>query len=207
MNFKTCKTKQLTEQVHQFPLKLCEKILATIQREVHLGLIRTPDGKAASIVDNNITKARKGWYSMMGAGLHSFDGLHPKCSIQLWNANIMPKLPYGLEVLHLHSSDFEELERYQRLVLRYLQQVPPGTPNEAVLLMLGVRPVQAVIKQNTLTFFRNICRLDNSKEKEILMRQACITETHSTSFAQRIKALLCKNNLRDPDISVTVHFR
>ena len=135
MNFKTCKTKQLE---HHFPLKLCEKALGTSQREVHLGLIRTLDGKAASTVHNNITKAIKGWYSMMGAGLHSLDGLHPKCSIQHWNAYILPKLKYGIDILLLHSSDFEELERYQRLVLRYLQHVPPGTPNAAVLLMLGV---------------------------------------------------------------------
>ena len=121
--------------------------------------------------------------------------MHPDCSTKIWNSYVIPRLTYGLEVMYVTQKQFDELENYQRLALRYIQHLPPGTAKEAVLLLLGVRPVQAIVERNTLVFFGNICRLDGSKEREVVIRQACMTDRSSQSFAQRVKALLSKYQL------------
>ena len=70
-------------------------------------MIRTPDGKARSTVDENINKARRVAYALMGTGFHGFNGLHPKVSLKLWDTYILPRLTYGLEVLQCYQTDFD----------------------------------------------------------------------------------------------------
>ena len=176
-------------------LTLEGKSVHSSNKETHLGIIRTPDGNATCTVENNISKARKSWYSMMGAGLQGLGGLHPDVSTKIWNAYVVPRLTYGLEVMNLNETHYSSLEIFQRLSLRYIQHLPPGTASAAVILLLGVRPIQCIIERNILTFFANLCRLDNSKEKKILLRQACVSNSSASGFTQRVKALLCKYDL------------
>ena len=82
-----------------FSCKIGDKEIYISTEELHLGMIGTQDGKACSTVDENINKARRAAYALMGTGFHGFNRLHPKVSVTLWDTYILHRLTYGLEVL------------------------------------------------------------------------------------------------------------
>ena len=164
-------------------------------QEVHLGITRTPDCKSSATVASNIKRARRSLYATMGAGMHGLNGLHPKVSVKIWRTFIVPSLTYGLEVVPLTGKNMEDLEMFQRLTMRYLQHLPQGTASAAVLLLTGVLPVEAVIDQKVLTTFVSMCRLDDSKEREILQRQLAMKSSGSNSLIVRVKAILSRYDL------------
>ena len=163
--------------------------------EIHLGLVRTNDGKATRTVERNIIQARKSYYSLLGVGMYGLNGLHPLVSIHIWNTYVMPVLTFGLEVLPLTQGHLSLLEIFQRTILRSIQHLPRGTSNAATYLLLGVQPVEAVIDRNTLVFFNSLCHNKDSVEANILKRQILMTKTGSNSVVWKIKDLLCKYGL------------
>ena len=142
-------------------VKGCWKIdgtpLEMTEKEAHLGLLRTSDGKTTETVKNNITKARRALYALTSSDMHGLNGLHPTVSMKLWNAYILPRLTYGLEQAMCSKTDIELLEKFQRATFRRIQHLPDSTANVAVLLMLGELPIQATVDKQTLVFFCQCC--------------------------------------------------
>lgn len=174
------------------------KALDVSHEETHLGLVRTPDGKVNATVSQNITKARRAVYAMMGSGLHGLNGLHPKASTKLWNIYILPRLTYGLESLQLTAGNIEELERFQRKTMRRIQHLPDGTSNVAVLMLLGILPVQAIVERRALVFFVSLIEDPTSIEAKIVHRQLAVKDCTSHSWLIYLKKCFTKYDLPSP---------
>lgn len=52
--------------------------------------------------------------------------------------------------MRLSISDVEGLEQFQRKTLCGIQHLPDGTANVAVLMLLGILPVQAIVVRKAL---------------------------------------------------------
>ena len=63
----------------------------------------------------------------------------------------------------------------EHLSLQFIQHLPPGTSTAAVKLLVGVRPIKAIIDVNVLTMFMNFECIDNLNERSVLIRQAFMT--------------------------------
>lgn len=127
--------------------------------------------------------------------MYGLNGLHPSVSVKLWNTYIVPRLTYGLESIPLTPNNIENLEMFQRLTLRYIQHLPPGTANAAVLLLTGTLPIEAIIDRKVLTAYVSMCRLENSKERDIIQRQIAMKSGDSNSHIARVKELITKYSL------------
>ena len=172
--------------------------LEVTTRETHLGLIRTPDMKVTETVTNNISKARRALYALMNSGVHGLNGLHPAVSLRLWHAYIMPRLTYGLEQLVCSTSDWADMEKFQRKTFRRMQHLPDSAANPAVLLLLGELPVQAAVDRQTLFFFVSILRQPQSKECQIMHRQLAVKDSSSVSWTVHVTKLLRQYDLPSP---------
>ena len=115
------------------------------EKEAHLGLLRTYDGKTTETVKNSITKARRAlyMYALTSSGMHGLNGLHPTVSMKLWNAYILHRLTYGMGQAMCSKTDIELLEQFPRR---------NSTADVSVLLMLGELPIQATVNKQTLVF-------------------------------------------------------
>ena len=166
-------------------MKGCWKIdrtpLEMTEKEAHLGLLRTSEGKTTETVKNNITKARRALYALTSSGMHGLNGLHPTVSMKLWNAYILPHLTYGLEQAMCSKTDIELLEKFQRATFRRIQHLPDSTANVAVLLMLGELPIQATVDKQTLVFFVNVVAQAHSNERQLVHRQLAIKTPDHTA--------------------------
>jgi hypothetical protein len=114
-------------------------------------------------VQENIKKARRAAYSVIGTGMYGWNGIHPRISVKLWCTFVIPVLVSGLETLQLSLDDMETLERFQRQFIRCIMHLPKGTANSAVHLLTGLLPVQAVVEKRALVLFINMISEKDSK--------------------------------------------
>ena len=57
----------------------------------------------------------------------------------------MPRMIYGLEVIHLTKTQLDQLERYHLHKLRQSQALPQETASSAVYMLKGELPFEAEI--------------------------------------------------------------
>ena len=158
----------------------------------HLGL-NWRQGAINPDVQKHVTSARRTAYSLLGAGLHGRNGLDPAASFKLITLYVIPTLLYGLEATILRRADFNKLETFYRGLLRQVQSLPVSTAKEAIYLLLGTVPIEAVIHQHILSFFGSITRLEDDNPLRVLaLRQLALAEHRPHSwfnYAQSIAQL------------------
>ena len=169
--------------------------LGVAQEEVHLGLTRTPCNKATRMVQENIKKARRSAYSLMNAGLYGMNGVHPRIGIKLWKTCVLPILLFGLEGRRLNVADSEQLEKFQRLMLRNIMHLPKATATPALHILSGVLPVKALLDRQTLTQCVNFLRDADTKESQIIRRQMAVKGMDSHSYVVLVRELLAEYDL------------
>ena len=125
----------------------------------HLGL-DWKSGKAAPDMEGRVSAARRSAYSLLGVGLHGHNGLDPGTCMSLIQAYIVPRLLHGLEATVPSRKDMDMLDLFYRKLLRQIQGLPESTATEAVYLLLGAIPIEAVLHKRALSLFGNISRLE-----------------------------------------------
>jgi hypothetical protein len=63
--------------------KIDNRIMPVVDKATHIGITRSDTNSARTTVDENIRKARRATYSLMGTGLHGENVLDPETSISL----------------------------------------------------------------------------------------------------------------------------
>ena len=96
-------------------------------------------------VDENITKARRSAYSLFGCGFHEHNGLDPESLLHIYKTYITPVLLYGMELLLPSSKPLEQLELFQKRILKQILSLPMSCPNPAVYILIGILPIEAQI--------------------------------------------------------------
>jgi hypothetical protein len=79
------------------------------------------------IVRPNPLIARKTLYSLIPVRLNGKNGLNPLTAYKIYQAYVLPRLPYGLEVLPLNASQITELKQFYTKTVKYFQSLPVRT--------------------------------------------------------------------------------
>ncbi|KAK3088117.1 hypothetical protein FSP39_014918 [Pinctada imbricata] len=159
----------------------------------HLGLVREDNNKFD--IQPKIQVARRTMYSLMGAGLHGRRGLNPLTSYKIWECFGLPRATYGLESVKLTRKDIENIEKYQRGLLRQLQSLPDRCANIPVYTLLGAKPIEVVLDIRRLSFFTNMIRQKDNIEFKVISRQLAVKDEDSTSFTVTVRKTFQKYNL------------
>ena len=135
----------------------CEP-MSSVQEATHMGIKRSAVSNEYT-VEENIKKARKTMYSLMGPGLHGYNGLDPKTSVQFYQIYVLPTLVYGLELILPEKRLMDTLERTNKKFLKHILSLPSTTADAAVYVLTGTIPVEGVIRKRTLSLFGNVTNL------------------------------------------------
>ena len=155
---------------------------------VHLGITR--DTREKVNIEEKLSIGRKTAYSLMGAGLHSGNGLKTCLNGHIWSAFVVPRVVYGLEVLSLKKKDVETLEMFQRKSLRHIQGLLDKTPKGITLALLGILPLETIIHKNALNLFMSISRNTHFLEHEIAERQIAMKDFEDKNWFNLIRQIL-----------------
>ncbi|KAK3105231.1 hypothetical protein FSP39_020278 [Pinctada imbricata] len=162
----------------------------------HLGIERNETNTPN--ITQRIETTRKTLYALLGSGLHGKNGISPAITIGMWNTFVIPRMLHGIEFLNVRRKDLDQLEMYQRKILKQLQTLPERTASAAVLALVGAKPIEAHIDTKKIISFLNITKDPTSIEHNLATRQLIVKSHDSSSWFINVKALLSKYDLPDP---------
>jgi hypothetical protein len=176
--------------------------MPNVDRATHLGIIRTASMKSniQANVDENITKSRRSAYSLFGSGFRGTNGLDPESllHIHVYKTYVLPILLYGMELLIPSSKPLEQLEMFQKRMIKQLLSLPTRCPDPAVYILTGILPIEAQIHLKALVFFNNVCHQDESSiEKKLAVRQLTVKAESSNSWFICINNILRKYDMKE----------
>ncbi|VDI55987.1 Hypothetical predicted protein [Mytilus galloprovincialis] len=159
---------------------------------VHLGIKHNANFKKTitSHINENISKARRSMYSLMGAGLHGKNGLNPTTSLHIFHTYVLPVLTYGLEILLPDKKQLDNIEVFYRKSLKQILSMPTNTADVAIYTLAGAIPIIGTIHKSALNTFNKICNMDSSVEKDLAVRQLALVGFSSSSWFGKLRNLL-----------------
>jgi hypothetical protein len=121
--------------------------MPNVERAVHLGIIRTTCAldNIKENVDENMKKARRSANALFGCGFHGENGLDPETMMHLFKTYITPVLLYGMEVLIPKGKYLEQLNKFQKKMIKQLLSISSNTPDPAIYILTGLLPIEAQI--------------------------------------------------------------
>ncbi|MES9903493.1 MAG: reverse transcriptase domain-containing protein [Sedimenticola sp.] len=164
--------------------------ISASEQTVHLGLIRAASGESNLNISERISLARRTMYSLIKTGLHGTNGLNPKVSYRIYQAYVLPRLLFGLEVLQLTNPDLDSLKRFHHNSLRMFQSLPQRTAIGALHLLLGALPISAELHRRQLSFLYLVLSCDNIAIQDLVTRQIAVNLNNAGSFFCRVSYTL-----------------
>ncbi|CAC5384017.1 unnamed protein product [Mytilus coruscus] len=117
--------------------------LPTSKKATHIGICRTDDDSCKATIDENLKKARRTLYSLMGVGLYGENGLDPQTSMSIMNTYIIPIMLYGLEIVIPRGRCLETLNIQLKQFLKQLLSLPKTVADLAIYMISGMLSVEA----------------------------------------------------------------
>ena len=185
------------------PWHIHGECLSVTNTVTHLGLIRnaaTPRSMMTIHIEGRINLARRTAYSLMGAGMHGLNGLHPAVSMHLYRTYVLPRLLSGLETVILSAKELDPLELFHRRILRAIQHLPDKCSNTAVYVLLGTLPIEAHLHNRMLTMFGAIARAETSRIHTLAI--SMLENPRPQSWFTNISILLQKYKLQEPGMTL-----
>ena len=161
---------------------------------LHLGICHSNSG-STSFVTSKISLLFKTTYSLMGSGLHGYNGLGPITALRIYQCYVLPRFLYGMASANLNKQQIQKLESAHRKILRQIQCLPERTASAAVYLLPGQLPFEGHLDLSRLSLLNSILHSNNSVLLDIMMRQVAVKTQSSKSWFVNIVSLLQKYNL------------
>jgi hypothetical protein len=79
---------------------------------IHLGIPRAETRENEANIKDRISLARKTMYALMNTGLHGSNGINPSVALRIYEAYVLPKILYGMEVLSLNQKQLGILSKF-----------------------------------------------------------------------------------------------
>ena len=175
---------------------LGENELVVSDRATHLGITRAGKKESEINILDRISLARRTSYLLMNTGLHGTNGLNPETSYVIYKCYVLPRMLYGLEVIHLTKTQLSQLERYHLRTLRQIQGLPQRTANSAVYMLLGALPIEAEIHKKQLGLLHTVVNSDNKCLRDVVQRQLACSFNNEYSFFHMVALVLEQYSLQ-----------
>ena len=176
-------------------------MLSESEKAVHLGILHNASTKVNDTrVEERIASATRTIYALVGAGMHSQNGLNPIICRKLWKCYVLPVLLYGMELWALNDKQIHKLETFQLGKLKKIQNLPDRTASVAVLGLIGQLPMEAELDMRALGLFRRVIDDKNSVEYKVAYRQLALKGPESNSWFMYVDGMLQKYNLPSADM-------
>ena len=189
--------------LHPIDLSLNGADLHLTESCTHLGIQKCATCPRTSSISNDTIDARiklgrATAYALMGVGFCGVKGLNPTITRTMMATYVVPRMIYGLESQLLSNPQLNKLGDFHRNMLRQLQGLPQHVAKEAIYLLLGVLPLQAIIHLRTLKLFHKIASNEDNLLYKVAQRQLAVKDTNSNSWFMHIVDLCCIYNLPSP---------
>ena len=190
--------KHAEKKLHsEFNFEIGHQTMSQPEAATHLGIKHNSDFKKSitTNIEENISKARRTMYSLMGAGLHGKNGLNPLTCLHIYQIYVLPVLTYGLEILLPDDRQLEPIEVFNKKSIKQILSIPSNTADSAVYALTGTIPLKGQIHKKALNIYNKICGLDDSVERDMAVRQLSLNGFSGSSWFSKIRNILALYSL------------
>ena len=110
-------------------------------------------------VEERITKCRRAFFGLREIGITN-PTVQPDVKSHLWRTICSPTLTYGLECLKLSARDLHRLESLQGTLIKSSVDIGKRSHSTSLLDAMAVPRVKDILKQKTVSLFKDICRVE-----------------------------------------------
>jgi hypothetical protein len=170
-----------------------------VAQAAHIVIKKSETNSTQSTVNENIKKATRALYSLMGVGLHGENGIDPETTISLLRTYVLPILYYGLEILLPTGKILGQLNIHYKKVLKQILSLYTNVADPDIYILSGLLPIEAEIHIKALAFFGNITRSEHTSiEWRFAERQLQVKSYDSNSWFMDIRKICIKYDIMDP---------
>ncbi|VDI75232.1 Hypothetical predicted protein [Mytilus galloprovincialis] len=94
--------------------------MPVVEHSTHIGIQKCQKNSAKLTAEENMKKARRSLYSLMGTGLHGKNGLDPGTAITILYTYVMPILTYGLEILLPSGRILDSIHQFHKKMIKQI---------------------------------------------------------------------------------------
>ncbi|CAC5387247.1 unnamed protein product [Mytilus coruscus] len=199
--FQYCMSMQKTERIkskcQSENIRLGNEVIQTDNQATHLGIIQAAKNESRINIQEHISIARKTLYSLIPVGLNGKGGLNPKTANKIYQAYVLPRLLYGLEILSLSLTQIRELRQFHIKTIRCFQSLPIRTSAAAYNLLIGAIPIDTELhkRQLKVSLLYSVRVSENTKLRTLKERQLIVNSENPESFFPRVQEIIKYNNL------------
>ena len=146
-------------------LKVHGTMMEVVKEDMYLGDLISCDGKNKKNIEKRISKGLGIITQILNLlEIVSFGSYYIEIALLLREAMFLNGILYNSEVWYgMTSSEMNEFEKLDRLLLRKILGAPFSTPQEAFYLELGIVPINIVIKSRRIQYLQNLTKRNNEE--------------------------------------------
>ena len=110
---------------------------------VHIGVPQSPRNQSRNAVDYCIKKGENMTYKLQASTLNSLCGVSPLSNRKMFLSYHQPSFLYGLDTMHVNTTDISKLETKYRHTLKHMLSLPDCVSSPLVYLTMGILPATA----------------------------------------------------------------
>ncbi|VDI19068.1 Hypothetical predicted protein [Mytilus galloprovincialis] len=136
--------------------------MSVVEHSTHIGIQKCQKNSTKLTAEENMKKARRSLYGLMGTGLHGKNGLDPETALTVLYTYVMPILTYGLDILLPSGRILDSIHQFHKKMIKQILSLAKNTADPGVYILSGSLPIEAELHLKALTLFGNITRADKS---------------------------------------------
>ena len=125
-----------------------------------LGIVYNTHMTGIDHATKRINNCRRVYYSYNNVGL-CYPGLHTDAKKYLWTTICQPVLTYGAECVNLSKNVISQMESMQGTLVKNFLGIGKRSHHSQLLRALHIPSVEEVIKNNTLSLFHRIIKVQS----------------------------------------------
>ena len=136
----------------------------------HLGIVQSSNRKQAKCIEQASERGLNAFFAIQGIGAKS-SALNPITGCDLYRKVVIPSVLYGCELWNnLSEKDVSEINKFQHMVSRHIQDLPRLTRTDMHESLIGLIKLSSEVDSRKLSFLGKLISLPNdSRAKEIFL--------------------------------------
>jgi hypothetical protein len=129
-----------------------------------LGVTFSPDCRSTLHTNKRIKSARASLFGLSPVGM-AFPGLDTDVKLHLWKSTCLPALVYGCDGMNMDNHNLKSLNSVQGSSLKGVLGLGKRSHHSNLLKALKLKNVDEVIKDQTLSFYHRIFKIESPLQK------------------------------------------
>ena len=167
---------------------------------IHIGVPQSTRHQSKLSIDYRIAKGQNITYQLQASTQNSLCGISPLSNRKMFISYHQPTFLYGLDTMHLNTTDMTRLEVKYRKVLKNMMSMPDCVSSPLVYLTIGILPATAQRDLEILGLLGQLalCDGDDQNIRNVIIHDLAFFDENFAGWSGLVRKTTKKYGLPDP---------